>query len=120
MIDSEKSNFSLEISDAAADELHNLVSDASEGSGLRLSIDRGGCAGLQYQMKIDQPSAEDFIIEHQGARVIVDRQSAEHLSGSLIDFSDDLSDSGFKIKNPNASRSCGCGTSFEPATASAH
>lgn len=89
--------------------------EASSTAGLRLAIERGGCAGLAYTMRVSEAEEGDTIIETDGARVLVAADSMEHLSGSVLDYSDSLSDAGFKITNPNAARSCGCGTSFEPA-----
>jgi iron-sulfur cluster assembly protein len=89
--------------------------DASETAGLRLAIERGGCAGLAYTMKVAEPTDGDTVIESEGSRVIVPQDSHDHLKGSTLDYSDALSDAGFKITNPNAARACGCGTSFEPA-----
>lgn len=86
-------------------------------SGLRLSVVRGGCAGWQYEMKVADPQAGDHVWEQNGARVIVAQDSISFLAGSEVDFVDDLSDSGFRVHNPNASRSCGCGTSFESVDA---
>ena len=87
----------------------------SAHSGLRLSVRRGGCAGWQYEMQVADPETGDEILESGDARVIVAGDSIERLSGCEIDYSDDLTDAGFKIHNPHAARSCGCGTSFEPA-----
>lgn len=95
--------------------LANRASTAS--AGLRLAIERGGCAGAQYTMRIAEPESGDSLLEVNGARVIVAADSLELLRGSTIDYVDDLSDAGFKIDNPNAARNCGCGTSFEPAKA---
>jgi iron-sulfur cluster assembly accessory protein len=92
---------------------------AAPASGLRLLVDRGGCAGMQYGMKIDDPAAGDEVIETDGVRVLVDPESLRFLRNVTVDYTDDLSDTGFKIVNPDASRSCGCGTSFEPADAAA-
>ncbi len=84
-------------------------------SGLRLAVRRGGCAGWRYEMRVADPETGDAVIENGAARVIVAADSIERLRGCEVDYSEDLTDSGFKIHNPNASRSCGCGTSFEPA-----
>jgi iron-sulfur cluster assembly protein len=65
-------------------------------------------------MKLDEPSIGDILIEESGVRIILDPDSAPLLRGSRLDFKDDLHDSGFRLENPNAARSCGCGTSFEP------
>jgi iron-sulfur cluster assembly protein len=99
----------------AAEELAKLLGSRAKSpvSGLRLAVRRGGCAGWQYEMKVADPEAGDVIIDAGGARVIVAADSAEKLRGCEIDFSDDLTDAGFKIHNPAAVRSCGCGTSFE-------
>jgi len=101
----------------AAKELKALLisKDAPEGSGLRLGVERGGCAGLAYTMRIAEPEEGDQIIELDGTRFIVAHDSFDFLSGCTVDFTDALSDRGFKIFNPNAARSCGCGTSFEPS-----
>ena len=85
----------------------------SPESGLRLAVRRGGCAGWQYEMQVAEPEPGDEVIEAGGARVIVAADSIERLNGCEIDYSDDLTDAGFKIDNPRAARSCGCGTSFE-------
>jgi len=101
----------------AAEELAILLKNRAKTpqSGLRLAVRRGGCAGWQYEMAVGEPEPGDFILESGGARVIVAEDSQERLRGCEIDFSDALSDAGFKINNPNAARSCGCGTSFETA-----
>lgn len=100
----------------AAQELSRMLQKKdSPLAGLRLAIERGGCAGLQYSMKISEPQEGDATIDHPlGARLYIAADSIDFLRGSEIDYSDSLSDSGFKIANPNAARSCGCGTSFEP------
>lgn len=107
----------IEITAAAATELRRLLAEkqAAEGSGLRLMIERGGCAGLQYAMTVGLPAAGDAVVERDGVKFIVDAASTDYLRGSTVDYEDSLNDSGFKIHNPNAARSCGCGTSFEPA-----
>ncbi|MGJ8634172.1 MAG: HesB/IscA family protein [Luteolibacter sp.] len=106
----------IEITPKAETELATLLEQksASPESGLRLSVTKGGCAGWQYEMQIDSPSPGDESVTQGKARVIVAADSLEKLRGCQIDFSDDLTDAGFKILNPKARRSCGCGTSFEP------
>ncbi|MDQ8191632.1 HesB/IscA family protein [Roseibacillus persicicus] len=89
--------------------------NAPATAGLRLAIERGGCAGLAYTMKVSEPQEGDAVVEAEGTRVLIPEDSKDFLAGSTLDFSDSLSDAGFKITNPNAARSCGCGTSFEPA-----
>ena len=100
----------------AVKQLHQLLDgDAEPNRGLRLAVESGGCAGLSYVMKIDDPAPEDIVIEKDGTRLFLAPDSVEHLRNCEVDYVDDLSDAGFKIRNPNAARSCGCGTSFEPA-----
>ena len=100
----------------AAEELRHLLASraTSPADGLRLAVRKGGCAGYQYEMKVSAPEEGDFILDDQGTRVIVAHDSLDRLRGCEIDYEDSLSDAGFRIQNPNASRSCGCGTSFEP------
>ncbi|MGJ8724171.1 MAG: HesB/IscA family protein [Roseibacillus sp.] len=107
----------ITLSPKAAIALKDLLAkkEAPPSAGLRLAIERGGCAGLAYTMRVSEPQEGDTIVELDGARVLVAADSMENLSGSVLDYSDSLSDAGFKITNPNAARSCGCGTSFEPA-----
>lgn len=85
-----------------------------EGQGLRLMVKKGGCAGMEYVMKLDSPVEGDCIYEQEGVSIIVDDASLAYLNGVSVDYEDSLNDSGFKIHNPNAARSCGCGSSFEP------
>jgi iron-sulfur cluster assembly accessory protein len=80
---------------------------------LRLAVTGGGCSGFQYNFTLDDLRAEDdLVIERDGATVLVDSTSLEFLKGAELDFVDDLIGAAFKVKNPNASSSCGCGTSF--------
>lgn len=106
----------IQISDAAAVQLRSLAAEKNVApeTGLRLGVEKGGCAGLQYAMSIGACRDGDLVLEKNGARVFVDSASVDHLDGSLIDYEDGLSGAGFRIRNPKATRSCGCGTSFEP------
>ena len=108
----------ITLTDKAIAELGVLLARKAESpaAGLRLAVRRGGCAGWQSEMQVAEPEADDFVIESGPARVIVAADSIERLRGCEIDFSDDLSDAGFKVNNPLAARSCGCGTSFEIAS----
>lgn len=109
--------FMINISDNAVKQLHHLLSKENSSNakrGLRIFVAKGGCAGMEYQMKIDHPNEDDEIIKCEGAEIYIDSESKEFLLGCSIDYLDSLTDSGFKIENPNAARSCGCGTSFEP------
>ena len=105
----------ISLTPRAAEELGKLLEQRapSADSGLRLAVRRGGCAGWQYEMQVAEPATEDVVIDSLGARVIIASDSVEKLRGCEIDYVDDLSDSGFRVNNPRAARSCGCGTSFE-------
>jgi iron-sulfur cluster assembly accessory protein len=107
----------LQISELAASHLLALLKEkqAEAGTGLRVSVEKGGCAGYQYEMKLDNMRPGDSVTERDGAQVWVDAQSGSFLQGALLDYCDDLMGTGFRILNPRASRSCGCGTSFEPS-----
>jgi iron-sulfur cluster assembly accessory protein len=87
------------------------------GKGLRLYVEQGGCSGLQYGMVFDEKRPEDFEAAFFGVPVWVDAFSANYLRGSVVDFSKALTGGGFKITNPRAAHSCGCGKSFETAPA---
>jgi iron-sulfur cluster assembly accessory protein len=108
----------ITLTDKAVAELGALLARkaASSESGLRLAVRRGGCAGWQYEMNVGLPEEGDLVVESGSARIIVAADSVERLNGCEIDYSDDLSDAGFKVNNPQAARSCGCGTSFEIAS----
>jgi iron-sulfur cluster assembly accessory protein len=107
----------VHISESAARQLRSMIEERSlePDKGLRLFVERGGCAGLQYGMEISGRAPSDHLFERDGARVFVDDESFDLLTGSTLDYVDDLAGAGFRIVNPNAARSCGCGTSFEPA-----
>jgi iron-sulfur cluster assembly protein len=108
----------ITLTDSAVRQLQTLVSpDEETVKGLRIFVENGGCAGMQYGMTLDAPRNDDAVFERDGVRVVVDPHSAPFLSGATIDYSDDLAGAGFRIHNPNAVRSCGCGTSFEPPSA---
>ncbi len=106
----------ITVSDTAVKHLRELLEaqDSPMGTGLRLMVHRGGCAGMEYVMKLDVPEEKDRVFDQNDVRIIVDPESLVFLDQSQVDYSDALSDAGFKIHNPNAARSCGCGTSFEP------
>ena len=101
------------VSDRAARRIAEIVAGNPGKPLLRISVEGGGCSGFQYKFDlVGQSEADDLIIEHGGARVLIDRVSLEYMAGSEIDFVDDLIGSAFKVINPNATASCGCGTSF--------
>ncbi len=112
-------NHMIRITDAAARHLQGLLDERAaspDAVGLRLMVEKGGCAGLQYSMKLGSSEPTDEVTMHQGLQFIVEASSCELLDGCEIDYLDALADSGFRIHNPRAVRSCGCGTSFEAAT----
>lgn len=83
-----------------------------DGKALRVAVEGGGCSGFQYEIRLDDPASDDLILEGQGQRVVVDPVSLPFLAGAVIDFTDELIGARFVIENPNATSSCGCGTSF--------
>ena len=107
----------IELTADAAAQLRVLVEDKGldiATSGLRLAVERGGCAGMQYAMNIGSPAEGDSIVERDGSKLIIDGESLTWLDGCVIDYEEGLSGAGFRVRNPQAARSCGCGTSFEP------
>jgi iron-sulfur cluster assembly protein len=107
----------ITVTDNAASALLDLLRTKGSGDGLRLAVEKGGCAGLQYAMTLGEQQPDDLVAEYRGAKVFVDPASGEFLKGSVLDYEDTLAGAGFRIINPGATRSCGCGTSFEPAAA---
>ncbi|MEM7146857.1 MAG: iron-sulfur cluster assembly accessory protein [Verrucomicrobiota bacterium] len=107
----------ITVTENAVKHLHELIESSGKGDdhGLRLSVERGGCAGWQYAMKVDLAHDGDHAIPCDGAHLYVSPESLELLKDCQIDYNDSLTDAGFKINNPNAARSCGCGSSFEAA-----
>ncbi|WP_341910552.1 iron-sulfur cluster insertion protein ErpA [Ferrovibrio terrae] len=88
-------------------------SEGNPALGLRISVSGGGCSGFQYSFTLDaDETADDVVITRDGARLLVDSVSLDYLRGSELDFVEDLSGAGFRINNPLASSSCGCGNSF--------
>lgn len=77
-----------------------------------MAVEGGGCSGFQYDIKLDEPADDDLVIEGGGQRVVVDKVSLPFLENAVIDFSEELIGARFTIENPNATASCGCGTSF--------
>lgn len=102
------------ITQAAADKLISLLTrQGRPGGALRVAIIGGGCSGLQYKMDlVDGPVPRDIMVESQGVRIVIDPKSALFVSGSELDYSDDLQKGGFKVTNPNAVAHCSCGESF--------
>src|SRR5436305_708100 len=105
----------ITVTDAAFRRLQALIAENPEyrDKGLRIFVETGGCAGMQYGMQFDHPKQGDQHIEQGGVEVLIDAYSADYLKGATVDFSDGLTGAGFKITNPNVVRSCGYGSSFE-------
>jgi iron-sulfur cluster assembly accessory protein len=101
------------LTEQAAKRIVALLSNETTGAVFRVSVEGGGCSGFQYQFAIDKaPAPDDALVERDGARVAIDPASLGFLAGAKIDFVDDLMGQSFRIENPNAVSSCGCGTSF--------
>ena len=102
------------LSDAAAAKVATLLSqEGNEALALRVAVRPGGCSGYSYEMFFDSEiAADDVVRDFNGVKVVVDAASAELLKGSTLDYTDGLQDAGFHISNPNATRTCGCGSSF--------
>jgi len=103
----------IKITPAAEKHLNILLASDNKKT-LRLWVSKGGCAGMEYQMKVTEPISSDTTIQINDVQISIETESIKFLEGSTLDYNDDLNDSGLKINNPNATRSCGCGTSFEP------
>lgn len=98
----------------AVEEVKSLLTRAENtGKNLRLYIEQGGCSGMQYGMVFDEQRDGDLVSEADGVSVLIDPISVNYLRGATVDFSDSMTAGGFKISNPNAKQSCGCGKSFQ-------
>jgi iron-sulfur cluster assembly accessory protein len=103
----------ISLTDRAARRINEIMDAEPAGSMLRVSVNGGGCSGFQYAFDVERTrQADDIAIQRDGATVLVDQVSLPFLEGSTIDFVDDLIGQSFKIQNPQATASCGCGTSF--------
>ena len=104
----------VKISDGAGAKLTSLLTRQGRPQGaLRVAVIGGGCSGLQYKMDlVDGPANRDIMVQSSGVRVVIDPKSALFVSGSVLDYSDDLQKGGFKVTNPNAVAHCSCGESF--------
>jgi iron-sulfur cluster assembly accessory protein len=103
----------LTLSERAAKRIREIMRAEEAGSMLRISVSGGGCSGFQYAFDVvPGPAPDDLVIERDGARVAIDEVSLPFLQGSRLDFVDDLIGQSFRFENPNATSSCGCGTSF--------
>jgi len=104
----------LVVTDAALRRVAKILSAESDRDALRISVEGGGCSGFSYRYDLvaDDRAPDDFVVESEGAKVIIDAMSLQYMAGSQVDFVDDLMGQSFQIRNPNAVASCGCGTSF--------
>ena len=104
----------ITVTENAAEEIRSMQAQPeNQGKSLRVFVEKGGCSGMQYSMVFDEQREGDSIVAMHGVSVLVDGFSAKYLRGTVVDFSDALSGGGFKLNNPNARQSCGCGKSFE-------
>ena len=108
-------NHMINVTDNAVRQLRVLLKEKVEAAhkGLRVQIVKGGCSGLNYEMALDDKKSGDAVVERDGVEFYIDNESASYLRGATLDFRDGLTAVGFQIVNPNAARTCGCGSSFE-------
>jgi iron-sulfur cluster assembly accessory protein len=104
----------VEITDAAADKINQIITEQASGeTALRMRVVGGGCSGFQYQLVLEEtPDTDDHVFTSNGVTMFVDPKSAMYLRGTQVDYINGLNESGFKISNPNAQSTCGCGQSF--------
>jgi iron-sulfur cluster assembly accessory protein len=103
----------ITLSERAAQRIGEILQAEAAGAMLRVSVEGGGCSGFQYKFDVDHTKGpDDIVVARNGASVLIDAVSLQFLAGSEIDFVDDLIGASFKINNPQAKASCGCGTSF--------
>ena len=101
------------VTDRAAARIAEIVAAKGRQAALRVAVLAGGCSGFQYRFQLDEAQQpDDLVIEHSGAKVLVDPASLDLLAGSELDYTDELMGSHFAVRNPNAKSACGCGTSF--------
>jgi iron-sulfur cluster assembly protein len=106
----------INVTASAVNHLRSLLAEqpAATGKGLRVQVAKGGCSGLQYEMSLDERHEGDAVVPRAEVQFFIDAESADFLRDATLDFEDGLTGVGFRIVNPNAARTCGCGTSFEP------
>ena len=103
----------VSLSERAARRIGDILKNEPAGAMLRVSVEGGGCSGFQYKFDFDRTKADDdLVLSRDGATVLIDAVSQQYMAGAEIDYVDDLIGASFKIKNPVAAASCGCGTSF--------
>lgn len=103
----------ISLTSRAAARISKVLASEAPGAMLRVSVNGGGCSGFEYAFGVESVrNDDDIVVERDGAVVLIDESSLPFISGSVIDFVDDLIGQSFKIENPHATSSCGCGTSF--------
>jgi iron-sulfur cluster assembly accessory protein len=105
-------NLPPQVTDRAYARLAEIARLTGQNRALRVAVEGGGCSGFQYEIKLDDQKSGDLVLERSGQKVLVDAVSLPFLSNAVIDFSQELIGARFVIENPNATASCGCGTSF--------
>lgn len=105
-------NLPPRVTDRAFARLAEIAAITGQTKPLRVAVEGGGCSGFSYQIKLDDPAADDLILEQGGQQVLVDQVSLPFLANAVIDFTEELIGARFVVENPNATASCGCGTSF--------
>jgi iron-sulfur cluster insertion protein len=100
------------VTDRAFARLAEIAELTGQQKALRVAVDGGGCSGFQYDIRLDDAAADDLVLEKDGQRVLVDSVSLPFLENAVIDFTEELIGARFVVQNPNATSSCGCGTSF--------
>jgi len=100
------------VTDRAFARLAEINASTGDPKALRVAVEGGGCSGFQYEIKLDDPVGDDLTLESEGQKVVIDPVSLPFLSDAIIDFTEELIGARFIIENPNATSSCGCGTSF--------
>ena len=110
---SESGPLNVTMTERAARRIGEILRAEPSGAMLRVSVEGGGCSGFQYKFDVERAQADDdVVLKRDGATVLIDSISLKYLAGSEIDFVDDLIGASFKVNNPQAKASCGCGTSF--------
>ena len=100
------------VTDRAFARIAEINAASGEGKALRVAVEGGGCSGFQYEISLDDPGEDDLVLEGAGQKVVIDSVSLPFLTDAVIDFTEELIGARFTIDNPNATSSCGCGTSF--------
>ena len=100
------------VTDRAFARIAEINAASGEGKALRVAVEGGGCSGFQYDISLDDPGEDDLVLEGSGQKVVIDSVSLPFLTDAVIDFTEELIGARFVINNPNATSSCGCGTSF--------